>query len=120
MIYAVYCHLEELKLFEPDIAAALKEVVPQGTRKRRQVEVGPYIYWLRGRENHVYRIAKHLADFADGRNLTEKRTDPFQAKLLRALVQLARAFWSASFFVSTRFGVFILLFENEGARAGLH
>ena len=82
VIYAVYCHLEELEVLEPDIAAALKEVVPQGTRKRRQVEVGPYIYWLRGRENHVYRIAKHLADFADGRNLTEKRTDPFQAKLL--------------------------------------
>jgi len=27
VIYAVYCHLEELEVFEPEIAATLKEVV---------------------------------------------------------------------------------------------
>jgi len=74
--------MEELEIFEPDIAALLKKVPKSNRpRSRRKIEFGPYVYWHRGKENHVYRIARELVDFADGQSKTEKRKDPLQQSL---------------------------------------
>ena len=75
LIYATYCRLDELEVFDPALALHV--------RTHGQVEIGPYFYWLRGRDNHVYRVAKELKDFANGHSKTEKRTDPFQQRLER-------------------------------------
>jgi len=47
------------------------------------VEKGPYVYYLRGRVPHVYRISKDLKDFAKS-NQTEKYR---RAELSRKLTE---------------------------------
>ena len=74
VIYAVYCSLDELKEFEPEIAAKLAN--------DKQVYDGPYLYYKRGRANHIYRIHRELESIIHGHNVTEKVQDPFQTRLL--------------------------------------
>jgi hypothetical protein len=75
VIYAVYCTLDELTIFEPEIAVMLQH--------EKEVVNGPYLYRKRGRANHIYRIHKELRDFLDGHGITEKpkHKDPFQKTL---------------------------------------
>lgn len=72
VIYAVYCTLDELEVFEPEVAAKLKE--------EKRIVLGPYVYYKRGRANHIYRIHKELEAFTKS-NKTEKPKDPFERKL---------------------------------------
>jgi hypothetical protein len=74
LIYCVYTTLDELKVWEPEVATKLENNV--------KIEDGPYFYWKRGRGNHVYRVSIELKDFAFGHNKTEKPKDPFQKKLI--------------------------------------
>ena len=68
VIYAVYCTLDELEVFEPELAAKFKN--------QKRVEWGPYVLYKRGRANHIYLIHKELEDFTKS-NKTEKPKDPF-------------------------------------------
>ena len=71
VIYAVYTTLDELQLWEPEVAVLLKD--------NKRVEFGVYVYWRRGRANHIYRMLKELESLS--REGTEKPKDPFQRKL---------------------------------------
>jgi len=68
VIYAVYCTLDELAVFEPDIAEALKS--------EKRVDYGPYVYYKRGRQNHIYRIHKELIDFTKAGKTEKPRIPP--------------------------------------------
>jgi len=64
IIYAVYCTLEEFSMFEPDLAAKLKQ--------HKEWTQPPYYYYLRGTTPHVYRIHMKLKNYIHGHGITEK------------------------------------------------
>lgn len=71
--YAMYCTLDELKVFEPKNFELLKDLIKGEFR-----EIGSYSYWLRGRTPHLYRILTDLISYAKG-NQTEKPKNKHQS-----------------------------------------
>jgi len=74
VLYAVYCTLNELEIWNPDLVRCL--------RHHRRLEKGPYVYYLRGSVPHVYRIRKDLEDYAKA-NKTEKYRPPLPKNQLK-------------------------------------
>jgi len=74
VIYAVYCTLDELSVWEPELAEKLKS--------EKRVDHGPYIYYRRGRQNHIYRIHRELVDFTKAGKTEKYRIPPKANKRL--------------------------------------
>lgn len=73
--YSVYCRLDELEVWEPEIAKQLKDTT-------EWVEIGPYLYKV-SRTGIVNRTTPGMgkAEFQT-HGFTEKPKDPFQKKLV--------------------------------------
>ena len=63
---AVYCRLDELRVWDPDLAETISVLQPGET-----LEIGPYTYRLT-RNGYVYRILTELASMWKTHGLTEK------------------------------------------------
>ena len=80
-LYAVYCRLDELEVFDKELADKLRETP--------DLEIGPYAYHVTSPKNpdtarYVLRIPNDLKEFMYRRELIERykqRMDPFQKKL---------------------------------------
>ena len=69
-LYAEYCHIEELEVFEPDLAMEIREQLP---RYKYPLKRGPFFYMI-SRTGHVSRLDQesYLTDGFDG-SVTESQ-----------------------------------------------
>jgi len=65
MLYVVYCHIDELEVWEPEVAKEL--------RQKKTTDRGPYHYHL-GRSGYVKRIPIDLKQFLYNHSHTERYT----------------------------------------------
>jgi len=75
-MYATYCRLDELEVWEPNLVEKLKD--------QKQVEENGYFYNLTRKNNIVIRIPADLKDYWKRGHTEEKAkiVDPAQKKLL--------------------------------------